>query len=604
MVQVIADKRDIEFVLYEQLDTSDVTSSEKYQSIDRKLMDMIISEARELGIKELLPTYMDGDRQGVVLENGSIKVPECYHRAHNLIREGEWIDLLGDPEAGGQGLPHLFSLPVYEYLAGANYHLYVYSHMGYSVSHMIEAYGSDLLKSLFLKKLRTAEWTGTMLLTEPDAGSDLGNITATAKPNEDGTYSIEAGKIFITVGEHDLAPNIVHPVLARVEGAPKGTAGISIFLVPKIWVNEDGSLGDPNDIVCSGLEEKMGLHGMSTCTMTLGAKGRCKGYLMGNLNQGMKIMFHMMNEARMGIGQQGFIHASTAYLHALNYARQRVQGKDLLAGNNPDAPSVPIIEHPDVRRMLMDMRAYVNGMRSLIYYSGLCFDLAKVAKTDEGKAYYNGITDLITPVIKAYCSDHGFDVCVQAMQVFGGYGYTKEYPVELLTRDCKIASIYEGTNGIQSIDFLGRKITTQKGGLVKNLIREIQCFLKTAKETQEVASLAADFENALEKWRTTIVHLTGMMASKQLKTSFAFSYPILDVTGDILIAWMLLWRAATASKKLSGKPVKKDVSFYHGQIKTAQHFIYTKLPVTVGKMEAILIGNDAALSMEEVSFGS
>ncbi len=322
---------------------------------------------------------------------------------------------------------------------------------------------SDKQKKNFLKKLFSGEWTGTMLLTEPAAGSDVGALTTTATPNPDGTYSITGNKIFISGGEHDLASNIIHPVLARIEGAPAGTAGISLFLVPKIWVNDDGSLGEPNDIVCTGIEEKMGIHGNPTASMALGSKGKCRGILLGEANKGMRAMFLMMNDARLMVGNQGLACASAAYLYALNYARTRIQGRHLLKMTDKDAPGVPIIQHPDVRRMLMTMKIYVESLRSLSYFIAFCIDGIATSSDPEEKKRLQGIIDFLIPIAKAYTTDRSFDVCSLAVQVYGGYGYIREYPVEQLLRDCRITPIYEGTNGIQAMDLFGRKLG-QNGG--------------------------------------------------------------------------------------------------------------------------------------------
>jgi alkylation response protein AidB-like acyl-CoA dehydrogenase len=482
MAQVIADRRDIDFVLYEQLKTDELTALNKFKDFNKKTFDMIITEAKNFAIKELLPTNAEGDKAGLGFENGKVKVPQCFHRAFELLIEGEWTSLMEEPEWGGQGLPVNISQAVGEYLFGGNWAVMNYAGMGHGTGKMIEIFGTSKQKELFLKKLYTAEWGGTMLLTESQAGSDVGALTTTAVKNEDGTYSITGNKIFITNGEHDLTENIIHPVLARIEGDPPGTKGISIFIVPKIWVNEDGSLAESNDVVCTGLEEKMGIHASSTCSMALGGKGKCRGLLLGEERQGMKIMFYMMNEARLGVGFQAFNYASTAYLYALNYARERVQGRDLEEGKDPDAPQVPIIRHPDVRRMLLGMKAYVEGMRSFIYYVGRCLERQELAPSEEEKDYYKGFADLLTPLVKAYCAQRGFDVCVQAVQVYGGYGYIKEYPVEQLVRDCKITSIYEGTDGIQAMDLLGRKLGVAKGQVFLNLLGEIQKTMAQAKE--------------------------------------------------------------------------------------------------------------------------
>ncbi|MGD9289272.1 MAG: acyl-CoA dehydrogenase family protein, partial [Desulfobacterales bacterium] len=462
MAQVIADRRDIDFVLYEQLTTDEMTRLEKFQDFNKKTFDMIITEARNFAIKELLPTNAEGDKEGLDFENGQVKVPASFHRAYELFVDGEWTSLTEDPEWGGQGLPTNISQAVGEYLIGSNWAVANYAGMGHGTGKMIEIFGTQKQKDIFLKNLYTAKWGGTMLLTESHAGSDVGALSTTAVKNADGTYSITGNKIFITNGEHDLAENIIHPVLARIEGDPPGTKGISIFLVPKIWVDEDGNLAEENDVVCTGIEEKMGIHASSTCSMALGGKGNCRGWLLGDERQGMKIMFYMMNEARLGVGFQAFNYASTAYLHALNYARERVQGRDLESGKDPNAPQVAIIRHPDVRRMLLEMKAYVDGMRSFVYYVGQCLDKEALADTEAERVLYKGYADLLTPLVKAYCAQRGFDVCVTAVQVYGGYGYIKEYPVEQLVRDCKITSIYEGTDGIQAMDLLGRKLGMAK----------------------------------------------------------------------------------------------------------------------------------------------
>jgi alkylation response protein AidB-like acyl-CoA dehydrogenase len=603
MAQVIADRRDIDFVLYEQLKVDDMTKLDKYKDFNKKTYDMIITEARNFAVKELLPTFAEGDREGLRFENGQVKVPECFHRAYELLLEGEWTSLIEDPAWGGQGLPVCISQAVGEYLFGGNWAVTNYAGMGHGTGKMIEIFGTGQQKDLFLEKLYTAQWGGTMLLTEPQAGSDVGALTTSAVKNPDGTYSITGNKIFITNGEHDLTANIIHPVLARIEGDPPGTKGISIFLVPKIWVHADGRLGEPNDVVCTGIEEKMGIHASSTCSMALGGKGKCRGLLLGEQCQGMKIMFYMMNEARLGVGFQAFNYASTAYLYALSYARERIQGRDLAAGKDPEAPQVPIIRHPDVRRMLLGMKAYVDGMRSFVYYVGQCLDREQLAASEEERALYKGYADLLTPLVKAYCAQRGFDVCVQAVQVYGGYGYIKEYPVEQLVRDCKITSIYEGTDGIQAMDLLGRKLGLAKGQVFINFLGEIQKVIAMARENNEMAELADEVEVAANRLGEVAMNLGQNAMSPRFTTAFAFAFPFLEVMGDVIMAWMLLWRAALAQQQLTAGPRKKDVDFYEGQIKTAEFFIHTVLPTTLGKMNGIVKCNGAAVEISEAAFG-
>lgn len=616
MAQLISDRRDIDFVLYEQLGIEDLLKAEKFTGLNRKMFDMVLSEARNLGIKEIYPTCAEGDREGAKFEGGKVIVPQCFHRAYSLFVEGEWIAMAEGPEVGGQGLPHVIRQAAFEYIAGANLALANFSDLGHGAAKMIELFGTPKQKELFLNKLYSGRWGGTMLLTEPNAGSDVGALTTTAVKNTDGTYCLSGNKIFITCGEHDLTENIIHPVLARIEGAPPGTRGISLFIVPKIWVNDDGSLGEPNDIVCSGVEEKMGIHGSPTCSMSLGAKGNCRGLLLGEENKGLMVMFYMMNEARLNVGAQGFLNGSSAYLHALNYARERLQGKDIEKGKDPQAPQVPIIRHPDVRRMLLQMKAYVEGMRSFVYYVAYCFDRKSTAKSPAEKERYNCLIELLTPVVKAYCSERGQFVCEQAIQVHGGYGYTREYPVEQLYRDCKITSIYEGTNGIQAMDLLGRKLGMNKGAAFIDLLNEIKIVIEKASQIPCLANSAAAVEKALGRLGEIAMHLGKTAVSGDLKLAFAYAHPFLEVVGDVIVTWMLLWRAAAAVPKLEtlagsadadairSKVAKnKDAAFYDGQLKTAEFFIHCLLPATMGKMNAIAASNPAAIDIDEKSFG-
>jgi hypothetical protein len=508
-----------------------------------------------------------------------------------------------DPEWGGQGMPTTVALAASDYLVGANYAFMIYQGLTHGAGKLIESFGTEQQKRLFLNKMYSGEWTGTMLLTEPEAGSDVGALTTSAVKNDDGTYSITGNKIFISGGEHDLSENIIHPVLARIEGAPEGTKGVSLFLVPKIWVNDDGSLGEFNDVVCTGIEEKMGIHGNSTCSLTLGGKGKCRGMLLGEENKGMRAMFLMMNEARLLVGLQGLACASSAYMYAVDYARQRIQGKNLLQMMDKDASSVPIIQHPDVRRQLMMMKVYVEGIRSLLYYVGMCEDRIKICEDAQEKLKYQGIIDVLIPIAKGYATDRAFEVCSHGVQVYGGYGYISDYPMEQLLRDCRITMIYEGTNGIQAMDLLGRKLGLNKGKPMMDLLGEIQKSIAMAKDAQALEGLAERVEEIVNKLGEVALHMGTTAMSPNVLNAFAFAHPFMEVCGDVVMAWLLLWRAAVAAQKLANKPKKKDIAFYEGQIKSAEFFIYSILPITVGKMQAILTTNGAAIDIDEKSFG-
>jgi len=603
MAQLIADRRDVDFVLHEQLKVEELARHERFAEFNRKAVDLIISEARNLAIKELLPTRQDGDRQGARFDGGKVFVPESFHKAWKAYKEGEWLAMTEDPDWGGQGMPRAVAMAAADYLNGANFAFMMYAGLTHGAGKLVESFGTEKLKKLFLKRMYSGEWTGTMLLTEPEAGSDVGALTTSAVKNPDGTYSITGNKIFISSGEHDLVENIIHPVLARIDGSPAGTAGISLFLVPKIWVNDDGSLGEPNDIVCTGIEEKMGIHGNATCSMALGSKGRCRGMLLGEENKGMRAMFLMMNEARLLVGSQGLACASPAYMYALAYARERVQGRHLLKALDKSAPSVPIIQHPDIRRMLMLMKVYVEGMRSLIFYVGHLEDCLHTAADPDAKAKYQGMIDFLIPIAKGYVTDRSCEVCNLGIQVYGGYGYIREYPMEQLLRDCRITPIYEGTNGIQAMDLLGRKLGLNKGRPIMDLLGEIQAALAAAKAVPRTAPFAETVEGMLNKLGEVAMHMGAAAMSDKVLTAFAFAHPFLEVCGDVVMAWMLLWRARIAAEKLAAGVKEKDALFYEGQIRSIEFFTSTILPVTFGKMKAILAGNSAMVDIHEDSFG-
>lgn len=613
MAQLIADRRDIDFVLHEQMDVSQLSKHAKFSEFDSKTIDLIITEARNLAVKEMLPTQKIGDEAGCRFENGKVMVPKEFHRVFKLYREGEWLGMTDDPAWGGQGMPKVVSMAANEYFHGANAAFMLYHSLTHGAAKLIENFGTDEQKKLYLKNLYTAKWSGTMLLTEPQAGSDVGALTTSAKKNADGTYSITGNKIFISAGEHDMVENIIHPVLARIEGAPEGTGGISLFLVPKYRVKPNGKLGEFNDVVCTGIEEKMGLHGNATCSLSLGGKGQCIGTLIGEENKGMRTMFTMMNEARQFVGLEGFAVSSAAFMYALNYARERIQGKNM---SRPKDGVVPIIEHPDVRRQLMLMKAYVEGMRSLVYYAGRCWDFMELAEDYKEKQKYNGFIDVLTPIVKGYITDKALEITSHGVQIYGGYGYIKEYPIEQLMRDCRIFMIYEGTNGIQAMDLLGRKLTMNHGEPFKSYLAEIRSQVDICKRVNGIETLAVHVETVLNKMADVAMDLGQMSQSDNMQYAYTFAHPFLESLGDLTMAWMLLWRAGIAAPKLeklagnldpqaiAGKVTKsKDAAYYDGQIKTAQFFIHYVLPITIGRLNAIAGMDGAAVEIADVSFG-
>ncbi len=615
MAQLIADRRDIDFVLFEQMDVERLAQVKQFNEFNKKTVKMIISEARNLAIKEILPTNSEGDIDGCIFENGTVKTPASFKKIFQLFAEGGWIAQTDDPDVGGQGMPTIVANACGEYFCGANCAFMIYPYITHASGKLIETFGTDKQRSLFLENMYEGKWAGTMLLTEPQAGSDVGGLDTAAVKNSDGTYSITGSKIFITGAEQDLTENIIHPVLARIEGAPAGTRGISLFIVPKIWVNDDGSFGDLNDVRCDGIEEKLGIHGSATCSVTLGASGKCKGLLLGEENKGMRTMFHMMNEARLGVGIQGLALASAAYLYALEYAKERKQGKHLLKMADPDAPQVPIINHPDIRRNLIWMKAHIAGIRSLNYYVGLCFDKALTSENKDEKFRLEGLIEILTPVLKAYSADKSFEICTKAMQVYGGYGYTREYPVEQLLRDSKILSIYEGSNGIQGMDLLARKLGMSKGKYFLNLITEIKKTVAQAKKEKELTQMAAELDAVVDKLSECAFALGQNAMSDKVLTAFSHAYTFLEVMGDVVMAWMLLWRAQTAispiqkhlqnideEKRKEALRNNSELAFYQGQIQQAKYFISSVLPATAGYIVSINNLDGSAVDISETSF--
>ena len=614
MAQLISDRRDVDFVLHEQIGTVD---HELFEEFNKKTIDLIVSEARNLAIKEILPTFKEGDEVGCTLENGKVITPDSFKRAWELFCEGEWLAMCDDPDVGGQGMPKTVGCAALEYMVGANSAFMLYYGMTHGAAKLVEAFGDETQKKLYMKKMFAGEWGGTMLLTEPEAGSDVGALTTTATPNGDGTYTIQGTKIFISAGEHDLCDNIIHPVLARIDGAPAGTKGISLFLVPKFHVNEDGSLGEFNNVSCTGLEEKMGIHGNATCTLSLGDKGPCIGTLLGEENRGMPEMFRMMNEARAFVGIQGFAVASASYMYALDYARTRVQGRHLSAGKDATAKNVTIINHPDVRRQLLNMKVYTEGMRSLHYYYAKCQDIVHTTEDEQLKADTAALIEVLTPLVKGYVTDKALEVCSHGVQVYGGYGYCREFPAEQLMRDSRIFMIYEGTNGIQAMDLLGRKLSMNKGGSFAYFLDQIRKTVDETKGVEGVEALADKVAHALTRLEELAADMAKRSRSENFLNAYAFAHPFLEIVGDIAFAWMHLWRAGIAAPKLAKKAgsldpetvaqkaaKNKDAAFYAGVMASAKFFIHTLLPATYGKMDAVLEADTCVEEIPDVSFGS
>ncbi len=598
-----ADTRDMKFILHEVLNIKDsLLKREQFKDLEVDDVNMIIDEAAKFAETVLAPVNKEGDKEGCKFEDGKVTVPKCYHKLYEQYCENGWNATTVSPEYDGQGLPTLIASPVGEMFTGANSSFMIYPGLTIGIGRLIESFGTDWMKEHYMKKMYAGEWGGTMQLTEPNAGSAVGDITTSAKKVGD-HYLLTGTKMFISGGDHDLTPNIIHAVLGRVEGAPEGVKGISLFAVPKIMVNEDGSLGEPNDVACGGIEKKIGLHGSCTCIVNLGENSNCVGYLLGEENKGLEGMFQMMNEARIGTGLQGVALAGPAYLNSLSYAKERVQGVAIETMKDPKAPRVEIIKHPDVRRMLMMQKAYVEGCRMLLYYASFHYDMMETAVDKEEHDKYNDLLELITPVCKAYPTDYAFRCCETAIQVLGGYGCSEEYPIEQYLRDVKIGSIYEGTNGIQALDLLGRKVGMKKGKLFMNFVGILTAFVEKHKDNEGLKDLVAKLDAAKDKLVEITMHLGGLGMSGDALYPVLSATPYLHLFGDVLVAYCLLMEAVVAQEKLAGtSDTDPDKKFYSGKIMVAKFFINNILPQINSIAEAIMNGDRSALEIDEEAF--
>lgn len=618
MSNLLVNTRDQEFVLFEQLGIDKLFESEAFKDFTKDDLLMILKEAEKMAVNVIAPTFAEGDKEGCKFKDGKVSVPKCFHEPWKKYIEAGWLAATESPDVGGQGLPRAIGYAMAELMGSANYSFVMYSGLTHGAAGLIEAYGTEEQKNKYMYKMYAGEWAGTMCLTEPNAGSDVGATKTTAKRLPDGKFLITGTKCFISSGDHDLTPNIVHPVLARIEGDPPGTKGISIFIVPKVRVNDDGSLGEANDVNTGGIEHKMGIKGSATATLNFGENGKCIGELLGGEREGMKIMFQMMNEARLGTGMQGLAAASAAYEHAVQYSKERVQGNDIMAGKDPNAKPVTIINHPDIRRKLMWMKSHVEGMRSMCYFVGYCMDKSKVAKTEEEKANWEGFLDLMTTVVKAYCSDKALLVCSTAMDVYGGYGYCSEYPVEQYLRDEKIATIYEGTNGIQSLTLVGRSLGQRKGMNLMNLFGEIQKNIKKMKEQKELGKHTAILEEASNACLELTMFFVQAGKAGNFMLPILNAYKFMEIFGDVLVGHFLIDGAGVAAEKLDAvyKAKKADTAekqkelnkadieaaFYSGRVASAKFFAVESLTTVKARCEAIKMDEKSPLEMTEEAF--
>ena len=617
MESKLVDQRDMQFVLYEQLEVMNLAKYEQFAGFSRNEFDMVIEQAFNFAEKELLPANADGDKIGAKWNNGVVTLPPSFYKPLKIFGTSGWVSACEPQELGGQGLPTTVFTACNEIFHAANTALNLYPSLAHGVATMIKKHGTEEQKRKYLEKLLTYEWAGTMNLTEPGAGSALAQIQTKAVKMEDGRYRISGQKIFITGGEHDAHPNIIHPVLARIEGDPAGIKGISIFLVPKFHVNDDGSIGERNDVTCVGIEHKMGIRGSATCQMSFGDNGNCIGEILGKPCQGIAIMFLIMNEERLNVGIQSVGLSSAAYLNALAYARERKQGVDVRKKNFSEEP-VAIINHPDVRRNLLGIKATVEGLRALNYFTAFCIDMEKAVSSESERKLYNGMVELLTPLCKAYSSIKGEAVCSNAMNIFGGYGYCMDYPMEQHMRDQKITALYEGTNAIHSIDLVARKLGIDGGRAFDEIMSRMLSTTEVAIKVPALEPYARSFEAIRKQYEKAVVYMKNLMSSGKIPEAFHDSLMFLEATGDIILGWMHLWQLSLAHRALEEIYAKagadteekrralwddnSEVAFYAGKMHSAKYYISKMLPLTIGKIDSVMHKDYQALEVGDGSF--
>jgi alkylation response protein AidB-like acyl-CoA dehydrogenase len=573
-------QKDIFFILKNQLNYGSLCALDRYRDLNEKALDMLVSEAIQFAKGVLDPLQEIGEAHGVRFENGKVFCPPEFRQAFRQYGQDGWTAAARNPEYGGQGFPNMMRIVINDMMYGACQAFNMAPSLTHGAGHLIESFGTLELKERYVPKMFDGTWSGTMCLTEPDAGSNLAGIQTIAYP-EGEHFKIKGSKIFISWGDHDLTENIIHLVLARISGAPEGVKGISLFVVPKIRVESDGSLGVSNDVQCTAVEEKLGLHASPTCSLAFGSRDNCVGYICGKPNSGLSHMFQMMNAARINTGVSGMTLASTAYQNALIYAKERRQGRDI-AGRK--AGDVPIVDHPDVRRMLLWMKAMVEGMRSMIYTGAFWQDLALELPDGEDRQHYQNLVDFMTPIIKAYCSDMGFKVCETAIQCLGGYGYSKDYPLEQYLRDAKIMSLYEGTNGIQSMDLLGRKMHLNNGQAVGAYREEIKKFYIKNINNKNLGNYIKVLNEAFEKLFDGAHQMKEQFKSDPLQWA-SNTYPALMAFGEITMIWRLLDMAVIATESMA-KGQKNN--FLIGKLLQAFYFADVTLPHTLATIDNAL----------------
>ncbi len=592
MPEYTAPTKDMQFVLHEFLNVAG-SGIPGYSDLEPEFTSAVFEEAGKLATDVLAPLNGVGDREGCKLENGLVSTPTGFKDAYKQMQAGGWMGLDCDPEYGGQGMPYLLGTGVGEIFVSANMSFNMYQGLTHGAYSAIHAHASDELKAKFLPKMVEGSWTGTMNLTEPHCGTDLGLMRTKAEPQNDGSFKVSGQKIFISAGDHDLSDNVIHLVLAKIPGGPEGIKGVSLFIVPKVLVKDDGSLGAANGVSVGSLEEKMGIHGNSTCVMNY---DDATGYLIGEEHKGMRAMFTMMNEARIGVGLQGYAQASVAYQNAVTYANDRLQGRDVTGAKNPDGPADPLIVHADIRRNLMDQKSFVEGARAFTFWAAMLIDQAH--RSDDKDA--EGLVSLMTPVVKGFQTDKGFEMAVQAQQVFGGHGYIEEHGMSQFARDARITQIYEGANGVQSLDLVGRKLALDGGKHVMAFFDLVKSFIK---DNEDNKKLKADFLDPLKAASKDLQAAAMYFMQNGMKNpnhALAGSYDFMHLFGHVCMG--LMWARMGKSALAALENGATDTEFYETKVATGRYYMARQLPATGMHLVRITSGADPVMALAADSF--
>jgi len=595
MVTYAAPLDDIRFVLNEVFDYENtVAALPGYEEATPELIEAVLEEGAKFCENELLPLNQSGDEEGCIFENGVVRTPKGFKEAYKAFSEGGWTGLASDPAYGGQGLPKTLQFILEELICSTNLSFGMYPGLSHGAYNSLAFHGSDEQKATYLPKLTDGTWSGTMCLTEPHCGTDLGLIRTKAEPNGNGGYKITGTKIFISAGEHDLTENIIHLVLAKLPDAPAGIRGISLFIVPKFMPKEDGTPGPRNGVACGSIEHKMGIKASSTCVMNF---DQAEGTLVGEPHKGMRYMFTMMNVARLAVGIQGLGLAETAYQSAVAYAKDRLQGRSLVGAKHPDKAADPIIVHPDVRKNLLTMRAYNEGARALALWCGFAVDVAEKHPDADKRQEADDLVALLTPIIKSFFTDYGFEATNLGVQVLGGHGYIREWGMEQLVRDARIAQIYEGANGIQALDLVGRKLGQNMGRPLRRFFHPVQAFIEEQQEDPRMTEFVLPLAKAVGRLQQATLHI-AQQGLKDPEEAGAAASDYLKLFALSAFAFMWARMARVALDKAEGD----DGVFYRSKLATARFYMTRLLPQSSGLFAAMMAGKAPIMELEEAAF--